>query len=132
MDDFDYFLHGCEKENQNTAEEKKMTSEDDSLQGELKSYMKDKKMSSKEKLLPFWGSKKTQYRRLYKIAAVFHQIPVTEVSVERLFSHVKFILNPLRSTLSASLLDDILLIRLNFHLFEKNKIPILLAGTQAK
>ena len=124
IDDFDFFLRG-EYQNEPREEDEKLEVED-SLKSELKVYLNEKKMGLKEKVLSFWEKNKTKYKRLYKIAAVYHQIPVTEVSVERLFSHVKFLLNPLRSTLSASLLDDILLLRLNFELYEKKKIPIVL------
>jgi len=86
------------------------------------------KLNSKEKLLPFWESKKKKYKRLHAIAAKYFQIAITEVNVERLFSHVHFILNPLRTSLSSSLLDDIIIIRLNFDIITNSmsSIPLLM------
>lgn len=40
-------------------------------------------------------------------------VPMTEVSAERLFSHLNFILNKNRSCLNDKILDDILLLRMN-------------------
>jgi hypothetical protein len=39
--------------------------------------------------------------------------PVTEVSVERMFSHLNFILNPRRNRLKNDILEDIMFLRLN-------------------
>ena len=48
-----------------------------------------------------------------KIALAIISTPVTEVSVERLFNHLKFIQNKHRFRLSGPLLEDILFLRMN-------------------
>ena len=47
--------------------------------------------------------------------------PVTEVTVERLFSHLKLILTKFRSSMKPDLLDDILFLRMNDILQEAEK-----------
>lgn len=93
------------------------------IEYELQNYLKEK-IPTDEKLMPFWKTKKKQYANLYKVASLFFQIPFTEVNVERLFSNVKFILDPLRMSLTDETLNDIMLIRMNIHLFETNEIPL--------
>lgn len=50
---------------------------------------------------------------MQKIVPIIITVPATEVSVERLFSHLNFILNKLRSSLKGSLLNSILKVRTN-------------------
>ncbi|KAH9636407.1 hypothetical protein HF086_006167 [Spodoptera exigua] len=70
-------------------------------------------------ILTHWVSKGASIDpSLMKVVNVVFAAPATQVSVERLFSSVKFILNPLRSNMSGSLLKDIMLIRSNPDLFE--------------
>ncbi len=57
---------------------------------------------------------------LYLLAKVVISLPVTQVSVERSFSGLKFVLSPYRYYLDSSLLEDILVVRANF-LFEQSE-----------
>lgn len=50
---------------------------------------------------------------LYELAQVILAVPPKQVSVERLFSGLKFILSPHRSKMNSDVIDNILLIRLN-------------------
>lgn len=50
---------------------------------------------------------------LYKLATVIHSVPPTQTSVERAFSAMALILNPLKTRLSDKNLENMLLIRLN-------------------
>lgn len=100
--------------------------EENTLEQELRGYLAEKKMSPTENILKFWNGNQSVYPQLYKLATLFFQIPMTEVNVERLFSHVKFILDPLRVNLGAELLNEIMLIRMNIHLFENGQLILVM------
>lgn len=74
--------------------------------------------SSQETVLNFWNSQKKNYPILYQVSQVVFSIPGTQVSVERLFSEMKFVINDLRASLLAESIDDIMLVRRNFSLLE--------------
>ena len=60
----------------------------------------------------FWKAQ-TQFPMLKSAVFDIISAPMTEVSVERLFSHLNFILNKHRSSLQGEILDDILFTRMN-------------------
>ena len=62
-------------------------------------------------ILTWWCDKKENI--LYDVARVVLAVPATQISVERLFRALKYILNTQRSCLGSALLDDILLLRCN-------------------
>ncbi|XP_065318758.1 uncharacterized protein LOC135926756 [Gordionus sp. m RMFG-2023] len=72
-----------------------------------------KRLDKKENILHFWESAKLEHPELYILSKILFAVPATQVSVERSFSHLKFILSPHRSRMSEQLLEDIMLIRLN-------------------
>jgi len=87
----------------------------------LKSFcIENKRLSYKTNILQFRDSKKTIYPELFKISNIILSVPATQVSVERLFSGLKYILSPYRINISAKNLEDQLLIRTN-RLFENKK-----------
>ncbi|CAK9296366.1 unnamed protein product [Gordionus sp. m RMFG-2023] len=59
------------------------------------------------------SSDELEHPELYILSKILFAVPATQVSVERSFSHLKFILSPHRSRMSEQLLEDIMLIRLN-------------------
>ena len=59
----------------------------------------------------FWERKKADYPLLYELFMVLSSVPFTQVSVERLFSHLKFILGDQRSSIGADNLNNILFVR---------------------
>ena len=59
----------------------------------------------------FW--KQNQFNEMSTVALDIIYVPVTEVSVERLFSHLNFILNDFRFKLDEKLIECILLLRMN-------------------
>ena len=61
---------------------------------------------------------KTDSPILYELSQIILAIPSTQVSVERLFSGLKFILSPLRYNIAGDKLNDIMIIRTNY-LYEK-------------
>lgn len=76
-------------------------------------------LSAETRIMEFWKNQK-HFPVLKEIALDIISAPVTEVSVERLFSRLNFILNPHRAALNAGLLEDILFLRMN-RTFEKSK-----------
>lgn len=82
------------------------------LRLELIEYEKLPRLLPAESIMEIWKNQET-FPVLKEIAADILSIPVTEVSVERMFSHLTFILNRYRSSLKADLLEDIMFLRLN-------------------
>lgn len=64
-------------------------------------------------ILMYWKIKSNEYPTLSKLARTIYAVPATQVSVERSFSALKFILSDERNRLSSHNLENILLVRLN-------------------
>ncbi|KYN19991.1 hypothetical protein ALC57_07762 [Trachymyrmex cornetzi] len=79
----------------------------------LNSFFQLPRLKSKENILQFWKKNRRSMPDLYKLASIVLAVPSTQVSVERLFSSLKYILSPLRSDLNENIINDILLIRAN-------------------
>lgn len=77
------------------------------------------RLDYEDNVLQFWECKKVEMPRLYTISQIVHGIPMTQVSVERLFSSMKYILSDQRANMANDLLESILLIRCN-SFFKKN------------
>jgi len=60
-------------------------------------YVDQKRLSHKLHILKFWKQMETSYPELAELAKTFYSVPSTQVSVERLFSGLKFILSPYRT-----------------------------------
>lgn len=88
----------------------------------LEKYYKETKMlDRKENVLQYWYKRQKTHPELYELSCVALAVPVTQVSVERLFSSLKFILHPLRMNMQASLVEDLLLVRNNAIFMGKGK-----------
>lgn len=68
--------------------------------------------------MDFWENNKNKYPDIYPLARVIFAAAPTQVSVERSFSALAFILNKYRFNLTDENLNDILFIRLNKQIFE--------------
>lgn len=79
----------------------------------LDAFQNEKRIDRKANILKFWESKKLDNPLLYSVAQVRLALPVTQVSCERSFSGLKYVLSDLRSNLAPSILEDILVIRAN-------------------
>lgn len=64
-------------------------------------------------IIEYWKSKRLHNPLCYKLAMVIYSAPSTQVTVERLFSHLKFILTDFRNKLSSMSIKDIMLLRMN-------------------
>lgn len=89
------------------------------IHNELNSFAKIDRRLRSAKIVPFWNSIRHEYPNLYEVAKTVLAIPPTEVSVERNFSHLDFILNKRRNNLTDEALETILLLRLNRNLFSE-------------
>ncbi|XP_067213908.1 uncharacterized protein [Linepithema humile] len=80
----------------------------------LKNYNQEqKRISRKTNILEFWKENSITQPELYKLAMIVLAVPATQVSVERLFSSLKFGLSPLRTNINEAILEDQLLVRAN-------------------
>lgn len=70
-------------------------------------------------VLEYWHAKRYSNPILYKLAVVVHAVPATQVSVERCFSVLKFILNDYRSCMRSDTLENLMLLKLNAGLESK-------------
>lgn len=85
---------------------------------QFENKMKSKKReSTKKHAMDFWLAHKAVYPELFQLAEVVFAVAATEVSVERNFSALAFILNKYRCSLGDDILDIILFIRLNRSMF---------------
>lgn len=66
-----------------------------------------------ENIITHWHNKAALSSDIAIVANIVLGAPATQVSVERLFSSLKFVLHPLRSNISSIFLKDLMLIREN-------------------
>lgn len=66
-------------------------------------------------ILGYWSSAiRFEYDALYELSQILLSVPATQVSVERAFSALRFVLNDYRTRLSDDSLEQILLLKLNW------------------
>lgn len=70
-------------------------------------------------VLEYWHNKRFSNPILHKLAMVVHAVPATQVSVERCFSILKFILNDYRASMRPDTLENLMLLRLNSRVIKK-------------
>jgi len=87
-------------------------------------YRWTKMLKSKSNVLEFWDDRKKSHPELYALSCVVLAVPATQVSVERLFSGLNFLLIPLRMAMASSLVNDFLVIRNNTIMAEKQKFKL--------
>lgn len=83
------------------------------LERELFDFESEPRISPKTNIIEFWDHIKIKYENLYRLAVVIMAIPSSQTTVERAFSTLSFILQPLRNRLSNDTLANILLIKTN-------------------
>ncbi|KAF0702707.1 zinc finger BED domain-containing protein RICESLEEPER 1-like isoform X2, partial [Aphis craccivora] len=76
----------------------------------FQSFDGTQRISYNSDIREYWASKKNEHPELHELAQVTLAIPATQVSVERTFSSLKFILSDLRGNLTPSLLESIIFI----------------------
>lgn len=85
----------------------------DQLHALLKNFLNEPLLRSNANILEFWKSRKCTHPQLYFLSEITLSTPPTQVSVERLFSSLKFVLNNLRMSLKDTIIEDILIVRNN-------------------
>lgn len=85
----------------------------DQLEAEILAYTRSEVPRKRADPIDWWLDNQEKFPLLSPIALDIVSVPLTEVSVERLFSHLNLILTKNRSSLKGALLDDILFLRLN-------------------
>lgn len=66
-------------------------------------------------ILGYWSSPvRYEYDGLYELSQVMLSVPATQVSVERAFSALRFVLTDYRTSMNDASLENILLVRLNW------------------
>lgn len=79
----------------------------------LNKYERDDK---KESLIEFWQKHKfSSIGPLFPIAMIIHSTPATQVSVERLFSGLRFVFNKLRCKMTGTNINNVMIVRSNYH-----------------
>jgi len=88
-----------------------------SIDSVIDSFLSEPRLDQKENIVEYWYGRRVSHPILYALSKVVLAVPATQVSVERLFSGLKFILSLQRSQLSEDLLNDIMFLRANgiFH-----------------
>lgn len=102
MDGLENFLKGKEVnvENSNSSNNSQ-TSVRTKIETILKTYyINQSRLNHKINILKFWKSMETTYPEICILAKIVFSVPSTQVSVERLFSGLKFILSPYRSNIN--------------------------------
>lgn len=109
-DDVENFI----KENsgqQYCALEKVLNENDETISMIVKQFIELPRENNKCNIFQYWESKRQVSPVLYKLACIFNAVPGTQVSVERLFSNLKFLLSYLRFNIDESLMENIILVR---------------------
>lgn len=112
---FDKFLQakGKAATKTNPAARKTKKEKSSDFDKEINAFDKLAVPRKRSSAIDWWNQNSEQFPLLSKVALDVISVPVTEVTVERLFSHLKTILNRHRSRMNGTLLNDIMLLRLN-------------------
>lgn len=95
------------------------SNEQDAIEVKLKEYAMLKRSPTDENVFSYWAKAKGKNDELYRLSTITNSVPATQVTVERAFSSLAFILTALRNSLAADTLENILLIRLNRDVFDQ-------------
>lgn len=86
---------------------------------EIAKFQKMKRIDSNSNIHTYWLESRMQLPLLYELATVIMSISPTEVSCERNFSKLKFIMNRLRCSLSDEEIEKINFLSLNAEFFDE-------------
>jgi hAT family C-terminal dimerisation region len=77
----------------------------------LDAFDAERRLEKDRDILDYWESQKLNKPELFSLAQIALSFPVTQVSVERAFSSLKYVLSPYRQNLKPDIVEDILVIR---------------------
>lgn len=83
------------------------------INAEIIEYYNSPRLKHTVDIIEFWCTLKSKFPALFEVTIVALGLPITQVSVERGFSSLKFILNDLRGRMNSEMLENILLLREN-------------------
>lgn len=95
-----------ESERQEISEEEKTN-----IENSLIEFNKFPRVNRKEDIIQWWSKHASEDLKM--LANVALALPVTQVSVERTFSGLRYILDELRLSLKDDVIDSIMLLRCN-------------------
>ncbi|CAI6373935.1 unnamed protein product [Macrosiphum euphorbiae] len=110
-DDLESFIQSSSQTNENMSIN--INSSQRSIGILLEEYDNIPRMHHSIDIKKYWTERLESMPELYKLSQVVMAVPCTQVSVERSFSGLKFILSDLRTSLSPDLLENIMIIRGN-------------------
>ncbi len=84
-----------------------------SIQDTFKDFCSRKRLHPNDDVIAYWNNNGFANSNLVAVANAILSIPGTQVSVERSFSDLKFILNDFRTKIDEFLLDSVLFLRIN-------------------
>ena len=87
--------------------------ENNTLSAEIAEYNRLDNIVADRCLLEFWSLNSIKFPKLKIVSENILSIPSTEVSVERTFSVMKFILNDQRMSIKDNLLEELLMVIIN-------------------
>lgn len=103
---------------QSTDQRMSMNAQPKSVRSQAISFYKTETMKNvlnSKSILDYWsGTVRHEYNTLYELSQVLLSVPATQVSVERAFSSLRFILTDYRQRIADEALENILLMRLNW------------------
>lgn len=79
----------------------------------VRDFLRFPRIDQLKSVLDYWEEKKNFHSQLYPLALAVLSVPATQVSVERIFSALKYVLSPLRHNLLGDAVNDILVIQQN-------------------
>lgn len=85
-----------------------------SFEAMLHSFQAVPRLSCKMSILRFWEDNKYMYPLLYDIARIVHAVPGTQLSMERIFDQLRFVLRDNLSKLKTKNMENVLFVRANF------------------
>ncbi|XP_065323660.1 uncharacterized protein LOC135930799 [Gordionus sp. m RMFG-2023] len=112
-DDFEDLLKSHESLNKNNSQGIENYNKCIEIEYIIRSFDNIERLEKDTNLLNYWENVKNSMPELYKLAITVLAVPATQVSVERAFSSLKFILSAQRTKLNPEILENILVIRSN-------------------
>ncbi len=112
-DEVESYIKRRETSRRTTAQNRRGCNTNAEIEKLLDGFLKEPRLQKKCNVLKYWVKKSLDEPILFRLAKVVLAVPATQVSVERLFSSLKFVLSPQRSQLAENVLNNVLVIRAN-------------------
>lgn len=112
-DELEAVLLGLEKDREFIGDSPLTPSPANTIRPLLLEFGKMKRLDRNINILSWWQGERLRKPHLFELSQVALAVPPTQVSVERLFSGLKFLIGHLRSSMKNDAIDAISLIRTN-------------------